>query len=167
VIEALTHVVKGGHRIKFINTTSRDRTSDTREYDALLRRIARLGLSEHVVATGYIQHNQIWHVYRNADVFVFPSFTESFGHPLVEAMASGLPVVASDIAVNRELCQDAASYFDVFDPHDCATAVAKILDSQKLRAALSQCARTRAQMFSWRVYAERLLTLFKELAGRG
>ena len=64
---------------------------------------------------GVRSYEETWSLYSGADVFVFPSLCESFGHPLVEAMASDLPVVASDIAVHREICGDAAAYFPARD----------------------------------------------------
>ena len=59
-------------------------------------------------------------VYRECNMYVAPAYAESFAHPLVEAMASGLPVVAADSAVHREICQDAALYFPRFSPEALA-----------------------------------------------
>jgi glycosyltransferase involved in cell wall biosynthesis len=88
-------------------------------------------------------------VYRDADLFVFPSYTESFGHPLVEAMASGLPIVAADAPVNRELCGDGAVYFPPFDVMACAEAIRQVSADAALRKQLSARAQERAPEFSW------------------
>jgi glycosyltransferase involved in cell wall biosynthesis len=164
VVEALPTLKRRGSQVKFVNTMSREQTSDKTEYDALARRASELGLSKTIVEAGYLPHDQIHHLYRNADVFVFPSFTESFGHPLVEAMAAGLPVVASDTAVNRELCEDAALYFDVFDPGHLADRIASVFHDAEDQDLLSTRSLQRSHAFSWRTYVERLLALFDNLA---
>ena len=64
-----------------------------------------------VVELGAVPYSLLHQVYRECDIYVTPAYAESFAHPLVEAMASGLPIVASDLAVHREICQDAAIYF--------------------------------------------------------
>ena len=99
-------------------------------------------------------------LYRSADIFVFPSYTESFGHPLVEAMASGLPIVAADVPVNRELCGDAAIYFSVFDPVDCAKAIRQVAGDKELREKLRAISIARAQSFVWKNHALQLVEAF-------
>ncbi len=88
-------------------------------------------------------------LYRSADVFVFPSYTESFGHPLIEAMATGLPIVAADTPVNREICDDAAVYFRPFDPTACASAIAAVLDSPATAAKLGSNGLSRSRSYTW------------------
>lgn len=99
-------------------------------------------------------------LYRAADVFVFSSYTESFGHPLVEAMATGLPVVASDIPVNREMCGDAALYFPTFDPDACAAAIRRAAEDADLRRRLREAALARASSFTWDKHAATLMEAF-------
>jgi len=72
---------------------------------------------------GLLNREQIRELYREANLFVFPSLCESFGHPLVEAMGHGLPIVAADAAVYREVCGTAALYFIPQDPRDLAEKV--------------------------------------------
>lgn len=101
-------------------------------------------------------------LYRSADIFVFPSYTESFGFPLVEAMASGLPIVASDIDVMREQCGDAAIYAKVFDPADLADAIVRAADDSALRAKLKGEALARAQYFHWTKHVDILMQAFHQ-----
>jgi glycosyltransferase involved in cell wall biosynthesis len=98
--------------------------------------------------------------YRRADIFVFPSLTESFGHPLVEAMAHGLPIVASDTRVNREICGDAAIYFSPLDPDHLAQAIRRVATNQPLRNRLSSDGQQRARArFRWDTHVRRILEI--------
>lgn len=173
LIEALPLVIASGMKIKFVCTLS-DRTNRndslreenalyTKAYDSLLERQRELGISDTVAHAGHFDHDQLHYLYERADVFVFPSFTESFGLPLVEAMACGLPVVASDTAVNRELCGEAAIYFDTFDAASCANALEVTLRSADLRAAMKTRAIERSKDFSWNKYVASLIELFRSV----
>lgn len=96
--------------------------------------------------------------YRHADIFVFPSLVESFGHPLVEAMAAGLPVVAADTPVNREICSEAAVYFSPLNPVDLAHQVRQLAADRALRGRLGAAGRERvAARFRWEEHVHRLL----------
>jgi glycosyltransferase involved in cell wall biosynthesis len=103
-------------------------------------------------------------LYRDSDLFVFPSIAESFGHPLVEAMASGLPILASDIPVCREICGEAAIYFDPFDEKSLAQAIVHLAEDTTLRKRLSEAGRRRAvSQFNWTDHVRRLVTLIEEV----
>jgi len=116
---------------------------------------------------GPLAKHQVQQLYREADVFVFPSYCESFGHPMVEAMAHGLPIVASDTPVNREICGDAAVYFSPFDPDDLADKVRLLGSDAALREKLGATGRRRADaQFRWRDHVARLLQSFGNLAPR-
>jgi glycosyltransferase involved in cell wall biosynthesis len=108
--------------------------------------LERAGIAEDIRPQRY---GTLPDLYRAADVFVFPSYTESFGHPLVEAMATGLPIVASDVPVNREMCGDAALYFPTFDPGACADAIARVTDDRALARRLGESGLRRAREFTW------------------
>jgi glycosyltransferase involved in cell wall biosynthesis len=94
-------------------------------------------------------------LYRETDAVVYPSLCESFGFPLLESMACGLPIVAGDIDVNRELCRDAAEYYPVQSPEVCAAAMQKLLSDSQYRAELRAASRQRiaGQDWSWEGYA--------------
>jgi glycosyltransferase involved in cell wall biosynthesis len=113
---------------------------------------------------GVLRYEQIWQAYRDADVFVFPSLCESFGHPLVEAMAGGLPVVASDIPVHREICGEAAQYFPARDAGALAQRLAEVARDGSLREEMARRGAARVRNFLWEDHVERLLRLLRELA---
>ena len=94
--------------------------------EAAARLVKELGVSANVVQLGAVPYHLLHHVYRACDLYVTPSYVETFAHPLVEAMAAGLPVVASDLVVHREVCGDAALYFPKFSPELLAEAVCRV-----------------------------------------
>jgi glycosyltransferase involved in cell wall biosynthesis len=99
--------------------------------------------------------------YRSADALLYPSLCESFGFPLLESMACGLPIVAGDLDVNRELCADAACYYAAKSPRACAEAMAVVLGDPQQRRTLREAASRRVQGrdWSWTSYARRFVEL--------
>jgi glycosyltransferase involved in cell wall biosynthesis len=114
-------------------------------------------LSRHLEFTGVLDGDAIAALYGIADVFVYPSIIESFGHPLLEAMAAGLPVVAADAAVNRELCGDSALYFSPYDSVDCARQILHVIEDSILAEDLIRRGVERSQTFRWREHGARLI----------
>lgn len=167
LIEAMATLQNAYPGLKLITTTSRDQTSDTAEYDALKERADELSVTDSWIELGYVPHRELPAVYEAADAYVFSSFTESFGHSMVEAMASGLPVIAADTAVHREVCGDAAAYFDTFDAADCAETIRGVLDHDGRRDEMTQASLCRAEHFSWERYTNQLAGLFRELICTG
>lgn len=163
LIEALPLVLQNNSTLKIVTTTSRERTSDKIEYDALKKRANELGVTDSWIELGYVPYRELHALYRSADAYVFPSFTESFGHSMVEAMASGLPVVAAGTLVNREVCGEAGSYFDTFDPVDCAESISSVLRDPEKQIEMAEISRERSHTFSWRKYTEELVRVFREV----
>jgi glycosyltransferase involved in cell wall biosynthesis len=125
--------------------------------------VNELRASQEVVELGTIAYGSLHHLYRACDIYVAPAYAESFAHPLVEAMSCGLPVVASDLPVHREICADAGVYFGRFSPDELADKILQIHESRELAQTLSQNGVRRAQDFSWSQHVERLIDLAGEL----
>jgi glycosyltransferase involved in cell wall biosynthesis len=123
-----------------------------------------LGVQDMVIELGTIPYGQLHHVYRRADVYVTAAYTETFAHPLVEAMASGLPIVASDLAVHREICGDAAVYFPRFSWQDLAERVAEVSSSPETSRRMAALGCQRSRDFSWKDHVDQLLKLASTLA---
>lgn len=164
LIKALALVRQEGHPVKLVTTTSREETSDTEEYKALRRQAEKWGVAQDWHEMGYVTYEHLHPIYEAADLYVFPSFTESFGHSLVEAMATGLPIVAADMPVNREVCQSAARFFPVFDAQRCADAITRLLHDEDDRRQLARDALRRTKHFSWEEYTKDLLELLRRTA---
>jgi glycosyltransferase involved in cell wall biosynthesis len=131
-----------------------------------LQLLKRPEVSDAVEVVGPLEKEETQQLYRDVDVFVFPSLIESFGFPLVEAMAHGLPIVAADTPVNREICGEVALYFRALDPEDLAEKVALLGRDQALREELGTMGRGRAATyFRWEDHVERLLRAFGPRTG--
>jgi glycosyltransferase involved in cell wall biosynthesis len=121
--------------------------------------IHRLGIRDEVVELGAIPYRSLHHLYRACDIYVTPAYTETFAHPLVEAMASGLPIVASDLPVHREVAAEAAYYFPRFSAEALADNLVRLAINMQLKTALAAVGRKRAAHFSWKTHVEELLDL--------
>src|ERR1700730_11243621 len=119
--------------------------------------------SDSVVELGTIPYRSLHHLYRACHIYVTPAYAESFAHPLIESMSSGLPVVASDLPVHREICGDAGIYFPRFSPDALAERVLQVHESPELAEKLSSNGLRRACDFSWSKHVERLVVLAQEL----
>jgi glycosyltransferase involved in cell wall biosynthesis len=120
-------------------------------------------LAEKIHLVGAVAYEQVKEYYRNASLFVFPSYLETFGHPLLEAMGCDVPVVAADIPVFREIAQDAVLYADPYKVESIAAAMEDGLASQSHRQAMVERGRKRVEHFTWERSTNRLLSVFSEL----
>ena len=126
--------------------------------------VRQLGIADNLLELGAIPYSSLHHVYRACDIYVTSAYSESFAHPLVEAMSSGLPIVASDLAVHREICGDAAVYFARFSPEALAEQVARLVANAVATQELRERARARSQDFSWSRHVEALLNIAQQVA---
>lgn len=125
---------------------------------------AKAGVTEGIVDLGYVPNTDLPCVMAGARAFVFPSFAEGFGRPVLEAMASGLPVVASDIPPHREVAGDAAEYADPSDAGDLAATIRHVLsEGEAERAARCEMGLARAREFTPQRFAEGVLAVYREL----
>jgi glycosyltransferase involved in cell wall biosynthesis len=99
-------------------------------------------------------------------LYVTAAYAETFAHPLVEAMASGLPVIASDLAVHREICGEAALYFPRFSPESLAGLATQVSQSSDRAAAMRELGLLRSHDFSWDKHVQELLLLARRLADK-
>jgi glycosyltransferase involved in cell wall biosynthesis len=129
--------------------------------------VEQLGIREEVVELGAVPYRLLHHVYGACDLYVTASYAETFAHPVVEAMASGLPVVASDLAVHREVCGDAAEYFPRFDGNELADRAAKVIGSDDLRSSKVESGRRRSCAFHWDQHVESILNLVTKAGEEG
>jgi glycosyltransferase involved in cell wall biosynthesis len=132
-------------------------------YPALRRAVHRCKLHRHVRFFGFVPDRMLAVLYRLADVFVFPSLYEGFGLPPLEAMASGTPVVTSDLSALPEVVGDAALLVDPYDTQAIADALERVLKDPALRRDLIERGLTRAREFSWERSVQRIREVYQEV----
>jgi glycosyltransferase involved in cell wall biosynthesis len=140
---------------------------DDHYFRSLERIVAQHGLAKHVRFLGPLPPERLAALYRECTVFVFPSIVETFGNPLVEAMASGAPIASSDTAAMPEVVGDAALFFDPADVDDMAATLDRLLGDEDLRRRLGEKAARRVRRFSWEQTAAETLAVLKEVARAG
>ena len=126
-----------------------------------------LGLKGHVIFTGYVAPEEMPALYNAADLFVFPSLYEGFGLPVLEAMACGVPVVASNVSSIPEVTGDAALLVDPRDAEALCDAMERILKDADLSASLRQRGLERASTFSWERAARETIEVYEEALRKG
>ncbi len=129
--------------------------------------IERLGLKNDVVFLGYVTNEALRYFYNMAEVFVFPSFYEGFGFPIVEALSCGAAVVTSNVSSCPEIAKDAAMIVDPYKSEDIALAIERIMADGNFKRSLKEKALKRAQEFSFTKTAEETLKVYQEVAGKG
>jgi glycosyltransferase involved in cell wall biosynthesis len=136
------------------------------KYAALRRAVHHYKLHKHVRFFGFVPDKTLAVLYRLADVFVFPSLYEGFGLPPLEAMASGTPVITSNVSSLPEVVGDAAILIDPLEPDAIADAMRRVLTEPALRDDLRERGLRRVKEFSWDRSIRRVRDIYEEvLAG--
>jgi glycosyltransferase involved in cell wall biosynthesis len=133
------------------------------KYTALRRAVHHHQLHKYVRFLGYLPETTLAVMYRLAGVFVFPSLYEGFGLPPLEAMASGTPVVTSNVSSLPEVAGDAAILVDPYDPRAIADGIYRVLTDEHLRRDLRRKGVARAGMFSWEQSVRRVRAIYDEV----
>jgi glycosyltransferase involved in cell wall biosynthesis len=123
-------------------------------------------LADHVHFTGYLSDRELSEILNGACALVFPSLWEGFGLPAVEAMACGVPVLASRRGSLPEVVGDAGLYFDPQDAAAIAASILQLLGDGALRARLASIARSRSALFRWERAAELAEASFRRVLER-
>ncbi len=131
----------------------------------IMAEIANRRLQEDVRYLGEVRYPAVGPWYRHAAAFAFPSYRETFGHPLLEAMAADLPLAAADIPVMREIGGDVPVYFDPFSVDAMGKALVDVLTGPE-REAMVERGRQRVAQFTWRRTAEQTLRVLDEAVRR-
>ncbi len=136
---------------------------DISKYTALRRAVHKHQLHNYVRFLGYLPEETLAVMYRLAGVFVFPSLYEGFGLPPLEAMASGTPVVTSNVSSLPEVAGDAAMLVDPYSAEAIADGMYRVLTDNDLRTALRQRGPARARQFSWESSVRRVREIYGQV----
>jgi glycosyltransferase involved in cell wall biosynthesis len=129
-------------------------------YREIFETVKKYHLEESVIFTGYIDGEAKQSLLAHAFLFLYPSFYEGFGLPVLEAMAFGVPVITGNVSSLPEVSGDAALLIDPHHWQEIAAAMLKLLSDQELVKELSKRSLMQAQRFSWQHTAEKTLALF-------
>jgi glycosyltransferase involved in cell wall biosynthesis len=122
------------------------------------------GVADRIQFVGFVSDTDLLQLYNACDVFVFPSFYEGFGLPVLEAMACGRAVVCSNTSALPEVVDGAAILFDPYAVDEMVRAIADLLIDSELRARMERIGLQRAAHFSWQKTAQRTLEVFHQVA---
>ncbi len=125
--------------------------------------IEHLGIKDDVIFLGFVSNDELRFFYNLAEVFVFPSFYEGFGYPILEAFSCGAAVVTSDVSSCPELAGDAALTVDPHDSGAIARSVGRVLQDTNFRNNLKHKALARAQGFNNQETARKTLRVYEEV----
>jgi glycosyltransferase involved in cell wall biosynthesis len=131
-------------------------------YEKIKTVVSELKCRDKIHFVGWISNEDISVLYSHADLFVYPSWYEGFGFPLVEAMKCGVPVVASDILTHREIAGAAALFISPSDVDGFAKCFSEIISNRAERDRLIQIGKLHSQHFSWRKTAHTMLEIYRE-----
>ena len=129
----------------------------------ILATLHRQDLIDHFIFPGYIPHQQIALMYNAATLFLYPSLRESFGLPILEAMACGVPVITSTTSSMPEIAGDAARLVDPYNYKELSFAISTILGDESLQKLYTEKGLERVKQFTWKASAEKLVSLYESL----
>lgn len=132
---------------------------------AFERAIAEANLTDGVIRPGQLSETELLDVMSGARVVAFPSLYEGFGLPILEAMASGVPVVTSNVSSMPEVAGEAGILVDPSDEEAIAAGIAQTLEDDATHAAMRQKGLERASLFTWERTAGQVLEVYREAAG--
>ena len=136
---------------------------DRQYLDGIISRNHIEAIRDKIVMPGYIVNSDLPYIYNNAFAFLYTSLRESFGIPLLEAMACGTPVITSDTSSMPEIGGADAILINPENADEIATMMLRLENEPELYATQKQVGLSRAQNFSWRYTAEQLLLLYEEV----
>ena len=132
------------------------------EYKRLINALAPT-TKANIVFTGFVDEQTLRWLYENAEAYVFPSLSEGFGLPGLEAMAHGCPVVSSNATCLPEVYGNGAHYFDPTNVDDMANKIQQVLSDKKLREELMKKGYAQVKKYSWEKMAKQTLNVYKSV----
>jgi glycosyltransferase involved in cell wall biosynthesis len=132
-------------------------------YSNLLKKASKTCLADDIVFIGFIPEKEMPMVINAASLFVFPSLYEGFGIPLLEAMACGTPILASNVSSIPEVVGGAALLFDPYNINEMASVIDRAITDKDLRQKLVQRGFERIKKYSWENTAKEIIGVFEEL----
>lgn len=159
LVEAFSNLKQSHPDLHLVLAGKRDRL-----YKQLARSVKKAGTAD-VHFMGFVPDGQLRWLYENCQAYVFPSLSEGFGLPGLEAMSCGAPVVSSNATCLPEIYGEAAEYFDPLDVEDMAKAINKVLTKDDLRKRLIAGGKKQVAKYSWKRMADQTLAVYNSILG--
>lgn len=121
---------------------------------------------ERPILTGYVSQGVLPDLYRGASLFVYPSLYEGFGLPVLEAMASGVPIITSDSTSLPEVVGEAGVLVNPYDVDHLKEAMVELLENEKRRQEMAEKGIARAKLFSWEKCARETITVYEKVLSK-
>lgn len=130
------------------------------KYQPIVDKMAQSPYQRFIHHLDYLSDQAVAYFYQNAEIFVYPSYYEGFGLPVLEAMTLGAPVITSNLSSLPEVAGDAAILVDPHQMLDLADAMLAVINDAKLREDLIAKGKKRSQQFSWQQTAQKTLDAY-------
>ena len=134
-------------------------------WERLKAKVKKMEAEKWVNLVGFVPDDDLVILYQNAQAFVFPSLSEGFGLPGLEAMACGCPVLCSDIPVFREIYGEVALYCDPLDVRDIVVKIEQVMSQPSLRKKLIKKGWQQTKKYSWQKMTEKTVKVYKSCFG--
>lgn len=131
-------------------------------FENIFKAYERSEFRKDIVFKGYVEESYLKRLYQDASVFVYPSFYEGFGFPIIEAFSAGVPVVTSKTSSCGEIAKSCALLIDPEDFRKIADAILKLINDENLKRSLVEKGLNRAEEFTWAKTAEGFVRLFAQ-----
>lgn len=129
--------------------------------------IEELNLGDRVICTGYLSDADLAKAYQKATLYIFPSYNEGFGIPILEAFSFGIPVLVANNSCLPEVGGDAVIAFDPFSPADMKEKIKEVLTNPELQATLKEKGKEQLNKYSWLKASKEIIEIFKQAAKNG
>ncbi|MFC1726291.1 glycosyltransferase family 4 protein [candidate division KSB1 bacterium] len=133
------------------------------KYKNVFRILKKYNLSERVIFTNSVSNEEIKAIYSKSEAFIYPSFYEGFGIPILEAMRAGTPVITSGLGATKEVAGDAALFINPYNPDSITNAINTLLSNDRIRTNLTKKGFERIKQFSWEKTALETLKIYKQI----
>lgn len=130
-------------------------------YDSIFKRIKEFGLENQVIFTGFVTENEKWNLLYNATLFVYPSYYEGFGLPILEAMIMGIPVITSNVSSMPEVAGKAAILINPNDVEEISLAIDTVLNDKNRQNHMKDLGIKQANNFTWDNTAKLTMDVYK------
>lgn len=159
LLKAFSKVKKDDNELRLV-IVGENRTRPRKDIDGMIN---SLGINDSVIRLDYVSDIELSLLYRAARIFIYPSLYEGFGLPVIEAMVSGTPVIAPNVASFPEVVGDGGILINRIDEDEMASAILMLNRDESLRNDYGKKGKEKARNFSWSISAKEHLELFRDV----